>query len=105
MTGRFGLVAGFGIGYVLGERAGRTKYEQIAGKAHELWRDPRLQEKAGRVQQALSDKVGDRTNGWLGTGSKGQATPDTASGAGPSTRSGTTHAGSAAGRGSGGSSP
>jgi hypothetical protein len=57
MTGKLTVLAGFGAGYVLGAKAGRTRYDQIAGKAQELWRDPRVQEKAGRAQQLVKDKV------------------------------------------------
>ena len=44
------LVVAFGAGYVLGARAGRERYNQIAGKAQEVWRDPRVQRKASQAQ-------------------------------------------------------
>jgi hypothetical protein len=59
MAGKLTLLAGFGAGYVLGARAGRQRYDQIAGKAQELWRDPRVQAKAGRAQQLVKDKASD----------------------------------------------
>jgi hypothetical protein len=37
MRGKLGLVIGLGVGYVLGTRAGRERYEQIKEKAAELW--------------------------------------------------------------------
>lgn len=43
------LMTAFGIGYVLGARAGRERYDAIAAKAQELWHDPRVQEKAHRA--------------------------------------------------------
>jgi hypothetical protein len=57
MAGKLMLLAGFGAGYVLGARAGRDRYDQIAGKAQELWRDPRVQHKAGQAQQLVKDKA------------------------------------------------
>lgn len=39
------LVAG-GIGYVLGARAGRERYDQIAGMATKVRNDPRVQDAA-----------------------------------------------------------
>jgi len=44
------LVVAFGAGYVLGARAGRERYNQIAGKAQQVWRDPRVQRKASQAQ-------------------------------------------------------
>jgi hypothetical protein len=58
MAGKLKLLVGFAAGYVLGARAGRERYEQIAGKAQELWRDPRVQEKAGQAQQVVKEKAG-----------------------------------------------
>ena len=57
MAGKLKLLVGFGTGYVLGTRAGRERYDQIAGKAQELWRDPRVQEKAGQAQQVVKEKA------------------------------------------------
>ncbi len=59
MTRKFSLLVAFGAGYVLGARAGRERYEQIAGKAQEVWRDPRVQAKADRAQQVVKDKAGE----------------------------------------------
>jgi hypothetical protein len=72
MAGKLTVLAGFGAGYVLGARAGRERYEQIAGKAQELWRDPRVQQKAGRAQQLVKDKApGSGGAGSGGVGSNG----------------------------------
>ena len=43
------LMTAFGIGYLLGARAGRERYDAIAAKAQKLWHDPRVQEKAHRA--------------------------------------------------------
>lgn len=51
------LMAAFGIGYVLGARAGRERYDAIAGKAQELWHDPRVQQKAHRARFVANEKA------------------------------------------------
>lgn len=57
------LLAGVGIGYVLGSRAGRERYEQIKSKAQQTWQDPRVQEKAAAAQDLVEQnapKVADK---------------------------------------------
>ena len=44
------LVAG-GIGYVLGTRAGRERYDQIAGLATKVKNDPRVQDAAHQAAE------------------------------------------------------
>jgi hypothetical protein len=39
------MLAAFGAGYVLGARAGRTRYDQIMGTVEKVRNDPRVQEK------------------------------------------------------------
>jgi hypothetical protein len=36
------LVVGVAVGYVLGARAGRERYDALAAKANGLWRNPRV---------------------------------------------------------------
>jgi hypothetical protein len=43
---RLMLLAAFAIGYVLGARAGRERYEQILGAFNRVKDDPRVQKKA-----------------------------------------------------------
>jgi hypothetical protein len=57
MTGKITFLVGLGAGYVLGARSGRERYEQIASKAQEVWRDPRVQEKAGQAQKLVKEKA------------------------------------------------
>lgn len=52
-----GMLAAFGIGYVLGARAGRERYDAMAAKAQELWHDPRVQEKAHRAGFVAKEKA------------------------------------------------
>ncbi len=107
MAGKLKLLVGFGAGYVLGTRAGRERYDQIAGKAQELWRDPRVQEKAGQAQQVVKEKadqaqqvvkekVGDKvdSNGSGSSTSSGSSATRSTTG----TRSRTASSGSSAGR-------
>jgi hypothetical protein len=58
MAGKLSFIVGLGAGYVLGARSGRERYDQIAAKAQQVWRDPRVQEKAGQAQQAVQDRAG-----------------------------------------------
>jgi hypothetical protein len=58
------LLAAAGVGYVLGARAGRRRYEQIMGALTKVKNDPRVQEKTHQAvdlakQQApvVADKV------------------------------------------------
>lgn len=58
MAKKIGFLLGLGAGYVLGARAGRQRYEQIAEKAKTVWRDPRVQEKAGQAQDMAKERAG-----------------------------------------------
>lgn len=51
------LLAVFGAGYVLGTRAGRERYDALVAQAQALWRDPRVQDKAGKARHAVEDKL------------------------------------------------
>ena len=50
------LVAG-GIGYVLGTKAGRQRYEQIRGTFVKVKDDPRVQEKAHQAADLAKEKA------------------------------------------------
>ena len=57
------LLVGAGVGYVLGARAGRERYDQIADQANKLWTDPRVQtkvEEAKAKAPEVAQKVGDQ---------------------------------------------
>ena len=51
MKGKIGLVVGLGVGYVLGTRAGRERYEQIRTQWLKLWNTDPVQHQVERVQQ------------------------------------------------------
>ncbi|MFI6443668.1 hypothetical protein [Kitasatospora sp. NPDC050543] len=65
------LIVGVAAGYVLGARAGRQRYEQIAKATRQVAQSPKVQSAAGKAKQqagavagkaagAVADKVGDR---------------------------------------------
>ena len=51
MKGKIGLVVGIGVGYVLGARAGRERYEQIKTQWLKLWHTDPVQRQVERVQE------------------------------------------------------
>ncbi|KHK99799.1 hypothetical protein LK09_00115 [Microbacterium mangrovi] len=57
MRGKVGLVIGLGVGYVLGTRAGRERYEQIKLQAEKVWNLPPVQEQVGKVQDAAKSAL------------------------------------------------
>jgi hypothetical protein len=50
MRGKAGLVVGIAIGYVLGTRAGRERYEQIKEQWLKVWHLEPVQEQVGKVK-------------------------------------------------------
>lgn len=71
MRYRLTFVAGLAIGYVLGTRAGRERYEQLKKSAREIARNPAVRNAAqsaalngrqfaGKAFATVSNKVGDR---------------------------------------------
>lgn len=46
-----------GVGYVLGARAGRERYEQIKERAQGLWANPKVQQKATQARGYAKDKA------------------------------------------------
>ena len=62
MKGKLLFVAGLGIGYVLGTRAGRRRYEQIRSAAQRVWESPVVQKQVHVVQDYAADRVGDLGN-------------------------------------------
>ena len=59
MKGKILFVAGLGIGYVLGTRAGRERYEQLKDQAARLWNDPRVQKQVDAASDFVKDKAPD----------------------------------------------
>ena len=50
MKGKAGLVVGIAIGYVLGSRAGRERYEQIKEQWLKVWNMDQVQDQVGKVK-------------------------------------------------------
>lgn len=57
MRGKVVLLVGIGIGYVLGARAGRERYEDIKRVARRFWNDPRVSHQVHNVEQFAKDKA------------------------------------------------
>jgi hypothetical protein len=49
------LAAAFGIGYTLGAKAGRERYEQIKSTAQQVKDDPRVQDAAAKAEHVVRD--------------------------------------------------
>lgn len=57
MKGKILLVVGLGIGYVLGTRAGREKYESMKSAMMTFWNDPRVQKRVDDAGDFVKDKA------------------------------------------------
>ena len=57
MKGKIGLVVGLGVGYVIGTRAGRERYEQIKTQWLKVWNLDPVQEQVERVKGYVGDKA------------------------------------------------
>ncbi len=54
---KVGFLAGVGLGYVLGAKAGRRRYEQIKARADKVWQSPTVQHKVSDATQVVKDKA------------------------------------------------
>ena len=54
---KLSLLAAAGVGYVLGARAGRQRYEQIAASARKVADHPKVQRVAHKAQDAASQQA------------------------------------------------
>ncbi len=59
MRGKILFVVGLGVGYVLGTRAGREKYDELVQRVQKVWNDPRVQKQANNVGEFVKDKAPD----------------------------------------------
>ena len=63
------LAVVFALGYVLGARAGRRRYEQIREKAQQLWNDDHVQSavhSAGELAEKGAGIVGEKAGDLIG---------------------------------------
>ena len=51
------LLLGVGVGYVLGSRAGRERYEQIKTQAQKIAGNPKVQEAAHKAQDTVTTQA------------------------------------------------
>jgi oxygen-dependent protoporphyrinogen oxidase len=59
MRGKILFVTGAAVGYVLGTRAGRKRYEQIKSAALTVWESPRVQKQVNAAEDFVAQKVGE----------------------------------------------
>ncbi|MFM2353932.1 MAG: hypothetical protein RLZZ608_1338 [Actinomycetota bacterium] len=57
MRGKILFAAGLAVGYVLGTRAGRERYEQLKGAVKGFWNDPRVQQRVDQVEDFVKEKA------------------------------------------------
>lgn len=57
MKGKVGFVLGAALGYILGTRAGRARYEQIKRGATAVWETPVVQQGVSAVKQTVDNNL------------------------------------------------
>lgn len=57
MKKRLILLAGVGVGFVLGSRAGRQSYEKLKAQVEELWQDPRVQDSVTKATDTVKEQA------------------------------------------------
>lgn len=59
MRGKLLFVTGAAVGYVLGARAGRKRYDQLRAAALKVWDSPGVQKQVDAVEDFVAQKVGE----------------------------------------------
>jgi SLT domain-containing protein len=57
VKGKITLLVGGAVGYVLGTRAGRERYDEIVTQARGLWQNPKVQEQAHKATDLAKEKA------------------------------------------------
>lgn len=70
MRGKLLFITGGLVGYVLGARAGRKRYDQIAATASNLWNRPPVQRRVNEVRDFALERVGDVPSALFAAGKK-----------------------------------
>jgi hypothetical protein len=89
MRGKLWFLGGAAVGFVIGARAGRERYDQLVRATRNMWDHPTTQEAAGVVQEqasrlyakgkdTVSGKLGHRAGDVPGTVAPDTTAPDTA---------------------------
>jgi hypothetical protein len=89
MKGKILFAAGAAAGYVLGSKAGRQAYEQIRGKAQDLWGDPHVQKAVSQAGQVAKDAATVAQAKISGAAKEATSGSGTSSDSSPSSDSGT----------------
>lgn len=59
MRGKLLFVAGAAVGFVLGARAGRERYDQLKEAATRAWQSPTVQKQVHAVEDFVAEKAGE----------------------------------------------
>ncbi|MFC4244099.1 YtxH domain-containing protein [Gryllotalpicola reticulitermitis] len=59
MKGRLLFAVGLAAGYVLGARAGRKRYDQIAAATNKVWQSEGIQKQVHAAEDYVAEKIGD----------------------------------------------
>ncbi|WP_313543019.1 hypothetical protein [Leifsonia aquatica] len=59
MRGKLLFVTGAAVGYVLGARAGRKRYDQMKAAATKVWESQGVQKQVHAVEDFVAEKVGE----------------------------------------------
>ena len=70
MRGKLLFITGGFVGYVLGARAGRKRYDQIVAAADNLWNAPPVQRRVNEARDFALERVGDVPAALIETGKK-----------------------------------
>ena len=73
MRGKLLFITGGLVGYVLGARAGRKRYDQIVAAAQNLWSAPPVQRRVNEARDFALERVGDVPSALLEGGRKLEA--------------------------------
>lgn len=57
MRGKILFLVGLAVGYVLGTRAGRERYEQLKAGAQRVWTNPAVQSQVYRAEQFVRERA------------------------------------------------
>jgi hypothetical protein len=57
MKGKILFATGLAVGYVLGTRAGRERYDEIKAVVGRIWGDPRVQKQVHNAEGFVSDNA------------------------------------------------